>query len=125
MTSYQKRRQRQMKKILPSERISNEICELLSAGTSSNEDLLSVLVRQSFKKMVQEILEQEIRDYLGRDYFERKIEKANPGHRNGYENRSLKTAEGKIDIEMPQLRNTEAPYRSELFKHIKTQSTEL
>jgi len=114
-----------MKKILPSERISNEICELLSAGTSSHEDLLSVLVRQSFKKMVQEILEQEIRDYLGRDYFERKVEKTNPGHRNGYENRSVKTAEGKIDIEMPQLRNTAKPYRSELFKHIKTRSAEL
>ena len=114
-----------MKKMLPSERISHEISELLSRGSSGKENLLSILIEKSFKKIIQEILEQEVQDYLGRGYFERKPETANKGYRNGYEPKTIKTAEGKMTLEVPQLRNTEETYRSSFLGRLGSVSPEL
>jgi putative transposase len=113
-----------MKKIQPSERISNQIFALLENGCQDSENFMSSLIKLSIKKIIQETLEQEITDYLGRGYFERNDE-AHPGQRNGYENRNLKTAEGKLPIEVPQLRDTESPYRSRFLNHMSFQSQEL
>ena len=113
-----------MKKIQPSERISNQILDLLQNGCNDNEEFMSSLIRMSIKKIIQETLEQEINDFLGRGYFERKPS-ARSGLRNGYENRNLKTAEGKIPIEVPQLRNTESPYRSTFLNQMSFNSKEL
>ena len=113
-----------MEKIQPSDRISKEISELLQGGCDKSEDLLTLLINKSVRKIIQESLEQEIRDYLGRDYFERNAN-SRKGYRNGYEPKTLKTAEGPMHIEVPQLRNTDSPYRSELLKHIRTRSSEL
>lgn len=113
-----------MRKIQPSERISKEISEILENGYKGNENLMDVFIKKSIKKMVQEILEQEVMDYLGRDYYERNSN-SKSGYRNGYENKPLKTAEGKINIEVPQLRDTEQTYRSGLLSQMKTISPEL
>ena len=113
-----------MKKIQPSERISNQIFELLENGSKDDENFMSSLIKMSIKKIIQETLEQEVTDYLGRGYFERNDE-ARPGQRNGYENRNLKTAEGKLPIEVPQLRNIESPYRSKFLNHMSFHSEEL
>jgi len=113
-------------KILPSERISNEISELLSNGLETQEDLLGILLKKSLQKTVQEILEQEVSKKLKRDYYERRPEEdTTEVYRNGYEQRKFKTAEGKIPIEVPQLRNTEEPYRSEILKLLSKRSSEL
>jgi transposase-like protein len=114
-------------KILPSERISNELSELLTNGKDSQEDLLGLILKKSLQKTVQELLEEEIEKKLGRGYYERKEE---PGctdqiYRNGYETRKLKTAEGKVDIDVPQLRNTDEPHRSEVLKLLGQRSAEL
>lgn len=114
-----------MKKILPSERISNEISELLSQGSLEADNLLTVLIQMAVKKIIQEILEQEIQDYLGRGYFERKQDEATKGYRNGYEPKTIKTAEGKMVLEIPQLRNTEETYRSSLLRQLGAISPEL
>lgn len=113
-----------MKKIQPSERISNQIFKLLENGCSNDENFMSSIIKLSIKKIIQETLEQEVTDYLGRDYFERNIE-SRPGQRNGYENKNLKTAEGKLPIEVPQLRNTESPYQSRFLNQMSFQSKEL
>ncbi len=113
-----------MEKIRPSERISKEIKELLYSGCNNSEDLFSQLIRKSISKIIQESLEQEISDYLGRDYFERKAN-SQQGYRNGYESRKLKTAEGAVPIDVPQLRNTESPYRSKLLKQLGSRTSEL
>ena len=114
-----------MKKMLPSQRISREISELLNQGLFGEENLLSILVQKSVKKIIQEILEQEIQDFLGRGYFERKPETANKGYRNGYEPKTIKTAEGKMTLEVPQLRNTEETYRSSFLGRPGSVSPEL
>jgi putative transposase len=113
-----------MRKVQPSERISNEISELIDNGCYQSEDLLSLLLKKSVAKIIQEILEQEISDYLGRDYYQRTPE-AVTGYRNGYEPKTLKTAEGKIKIDVPQLRNTAQTYRSSLLKRFGTNTSEL
>ena len=113
-----------MRKIQPSERISKEISEILENGYKGNEKLMDVFIKKSIKKMVQEILEQEVMDYLGRDYYERNSN-SQSGYRNGYENKPLKTAEGKINIEVPQLQDTAETYRSGLLSQMKTISPEL
>jgi len=111
------------RKIQPSKRISKEISELLEDGYQGGGELLDVLIRKSTMKLMQEILEQEVKEYLGLDYYERNRESFN-GYRNGYEKRKLKTAEGRIDIEVPQLRNTEEPYSSSLLEQLGRKSAE-
>jgi len=121
-------------KILPSERISNEIKQLFAANdrdetpdnmTNMTNDFLSNLIKKSTIKVLQEALEEEVKDYLGRGYYERKPENEFKGYRNGYEPRKIKTAEGKLEIQLPQLRQTEEPYKSEIMSQIPVISPEL
>jgi len=113
-----------MKKLQPSERLSKEIASLLENGLGQEKDLLSTLVNLSVRKLIQEILEQEVADYLGRGYYERG-ERRRPGYRNGYERKRIKTAEGIMEIQTPQLRATEEPYRSGILEKLGTRSREL
>lgn len=113
-----------MRKIQPSERISKEISQILENGYIGEEDLMSVIIKKSVKKVIQEILEQEVEDYLGRGYYERSSD-SRMGYRNGYEDKKLKTAEGSVKIDVPQLRDTEETYRSRFLSQMKTVSPEL
>jgi transposase-like protein len=81
-----------MKKVPPSEKLRKEIDEILAGNGSEDEDVLGALIERSLKMVFQRILEQEVRDYLGRDYYERGTG-VRKGHRNGYEPKRLKTAE--------------------------------
>ena len=65
--------------------------------------------------MVQELLEGEQRDFLGgRGRYGRRGE-GQVGSRNGYERGRLRTAEGFIDVAVPQVRGTAEPFRSSLM----------
>lgn len=113
-------------KILPSERISNELSELFSNGKDTGEDLLGVILKKSLQKTIQEMLEQEIEKKLNRGYYERRSEEDNSEvYRNGYETKKFKTAEGKIPVEVPQLRNTIEPHSSEVLKLLGQRTAEL
>jgi transposase-like protein len=106
-----------MKKVPPSEKLSKEIEQVLSGNISEREDLLEALIERSVRMVIQRILEQEVTDYLGRDYYERSSESRN-GHRNGYEGKKLKTAEGGFHLDVPQVRGAEKTYRSEFLKKV-------
>jgi len=106
-----------MKKVPPSERLSKEIGEVLSGDSGEQGNMLEELIERSVRMVMQRILEQEVTDYLGRGYFERNSE-SRRGHRNGYEGKSLKTAEGKMRLEVPQVRGSEETYRSEFLKNL-------
>ena len=71
--------------------------------------------------MVQELLEEEVTDFLGREHYERRDHGQN-GSRNGYKERAIKTAEGRIPAEQPQVRDTEEPFRSGLWQFLKGNS---
>ena len=68
--------------------------------------------------IVEEALEAESRDALGRDYYEHG---ASPGQgwRNGVRMGRLKTAEGLVDYAAPQIAGREEPFRSEIRESLK------
>jgi len=86
----------------------------------SGEELLSTLVRLSPERVLQEALEQEQAEALGRGRYERREGAA--GYRNGYEAGTLKTAEGVLRVQVPQIRGREEPYRSPLWSQVASTS---
>ena len=72
------------------------------------------------KLFVEELLGAEVGDALGRDSHERREEK-HSGYRNGYKSRTLRTGEGPIELDVPQVRDFsieghEQPYRSAIWQ---------
>lgn len=113
----------------PSEGSAKEIEQLLARESRDGENLVSELFRVGIQRIVHEILEDEVTRFLGRSWYERRDgndESVEPGPwRNGYKNRALRTAEGRIPIRLPQVRNTEEPYRSAIWPHLRGNSQEL
>jgi putative transposase len=106
------------KKIAPSERKAQELQGLLQGqcGAESGEELLSTLVRLSTERVLQEALEDEQARALGRGRYERR--ESALGYRNGYESGTLKTGEGVLRVQVPQIRGRDEPYRSELWSQV-------
>jgi putative transposase len=113
------------KKIAPSERKAQELGAMLQGQSEaqSGEALLSALVRLSTERVLQEALEQEQAQALGRGRYERR--EGVPGYRNGYEAGTLKTAEGVLRVQVPQIRGREEPYRSQLWEQVANTSEAL
>lgn len=117
-----------MRKVAPSEMVREQIEQTLSGGVDEQTNLLSTLAQLGMKHLVQQALEQEQEDFLGRGRYERRAseEKAAPcGYRNGYEDAKLRTAEGEVGVRLPQVRETPAPYRSGLMEFLEGNSEAL
>ena len=102
-----------MTRIPPSEQLDQLVQGLPSEYDGS--DLTSALLRAGARKTIQELLEAEVAEVLGRDRYERRQGEAT-GYRNGYKQRHLDTAEGRLEVALPQLRDTEEPYQSALWQ---------
>lgn len=113
------------KKISPSEKIRNGISDLLSNATHSDSSrgILSRLARLSIGLVTQEALEAEQRDFIGVDRYDRAGDRR--GYRSGYEPRRLKTAEGAVEVYVPQVRGADTPFRSALFQYLSRNSDAL
>ena len=100
------------KKIAPSEQKAQALRTLLQGQLDgqNGEELLSTIVRLSTERILQEALEQEQAEALGRGRYETRGEKV--GYRNGYEKGTLKTAEGVFHVTLPQMRGQDEPFRS-------------
>ncbi len=69
------------------------------------------------------MLEQEVTDYLGRGHYERREESnENRGYRNGYRPARMDTAEGRVKLQVPQVRESAEPYRSRLVDFLRGNS---
>ncbi len=110
------------KKIAPSEVKAQALRALLHGQSEGQrgDEFLSLLVRLSTERILQEALEEEQATALGRGRYEARGEKS--GYRNGYENGTLKTAEGVFRVKVPQIRGREEPYRSQLWEQVATTS---
>jgi len=86
-----------------------------SDGTET-KDLTSDLVRRGFQRFLEELLEAEVREFLGREHYERKSGEDAPGYRNGYKQRKVDTAEGRVPVNLPQVRDASDTYRSHLWQ---------
>ena len=97
------------KKIAPSEQKAQALRALLQGQVEgqSGEELLSLLVRLSTERILQEALEQEQAVALGRGRYEARGEKE--GYRNGYEKGTLKTSEGVLRVKVPKIRGQAEP----------------
>ncbi|HHV75701.1 MAG TPA: hypothetical protein GXX41_13915 [Thermoanaerobacterium sp.] len=95
----------------------------MRSGISGETDITGTLARLAAQRLIQEMLEEEVTDYLGRDHYERrKLDEKFTGYWNGYAERAVKTAEGKIPVYVPQIRDTEEPYRSKLMEYLRGNS---
>jgi transposase-like protein len=103
------------KRIAPSEQKAQELRAMLAGQSEAQNggELLSALVRLSTERVLQEALEQEQAETLGRARYERRA--GSQGYRNGYEDGTLKTAEGVLRLKVPQISGRPEPVRSQLW----------
>ena len=105
------------RRVLGSMRTRESLSDLIE-GRLSSADGRAELVKLATRLIVEEALEAESRDVLGRDYYEHG---ASPGQgwRNGVRTGRLKTAEGFVDYAAPQIAGRAAPFRSEIRDSLK------
>jgi putative transposase len=112
-----------MERIPASERTREKLRALME-GRSEVEDGRSELVRLAARLIIEEALEGEAKDALGRDYYARG---ATPGagYRNGYRPGRVKSAEGAIDYSAPQIADRSEPFRSRIREAVRGRTEEL
>ena len=91
-----------MARVVPSERFRRELDEVL-AGVDGEADPLERIGRLGARLILQQALEDEVTEFLGRDRYERADEPVS--HRNGYEPRRVVTTRGPVELERPRVRN--------------------
>jgi len=107
-----------MRRVAPSVIAGEQLRELLAGGVDRESNVISVLVETVTRLVVQQLLEAEQADYLGgRGRYERRVE-GQVGSRNGYESGRIRTAEGPIEVAVPQVRGAAAPFRSSLMSFL-------
>jgi putative transposase len=91
-----------MASIAPSERLRRELDEIID-GACDDADPIEAIGRLGARLILQQALEDELGEFLGRGRYERR---GDPGaHRNGYEPVTVKTTAGPLALERPRLRN--------------------
>ena len=99
----------------PSAEIEAQIDQLLAVGVGENpRESLSELARLGARLIIQRAVEEEFDAWLGRARYERRPD-VEAGMRNGFRARTLQTAEGELEVEIPQVREAAAPFVSRLF----------
>ncbi|GIW50965.1 MAG: IS256 family transposase [Gemmatimonadales bacterium] len=110
-----------MRKIARSEQLREALRDFIRdmSEVANSEEVLSELVRLATGLIVQESLEAEQRDFIGRARYERGERR---GWRSGYERGCLDTAEGRVEVALPQVRGAGVPYRSKLYDFLRGDS---
>ena len=102
-----------MASIAPSERFRRQLDEVIG-GIEGDSDPLETIGRLGARLILQQALEDELSEFLGRARYERAGRPLS--HRNGYERRSLKTTAGALALERPRVRDaSKLGFESELL----------
>ncbi len=109
------------RRIAPSEKME----QALMKGLVSDVDPLGEAARRGAQLILQKALEAEVSDFLGRDRYERNNNGSLRGYRNGYESKRVHTAEGTIELEVPQIRESLEPFESVWLRAIGKRSKRL
>jgi putative transposase len=105
-----------MNRIPPSQKIGKKTEALLKQGLDGDADVTGLVIRLGIERVVQEMVEQEVTDYLEREHYQRRRpEQEHRGYRNGYVPGRIRTAEGEIVVQVPQVREAPETYRSRLM----------
>lgn len=101
-------------RISPAEQMRQSVERFLSGGLTSEEEPTSTLVRLAARVVLQEALEAEQREVVGRDRYQRG---SDGRYRNGYRPGHVDSAEGRISVQVPQVRGVPA-HRSKLLEFL-------
>lgn len=101
------------KRVSPIETIRVEIDTVFGSGKPI-EDCLEELMRHSVRLVLQQVLEDEVTTWLGRDWNSRG-DRERAGQRNGHGDLTIKTTAGPVSLKRPKLRNTTEAYASQLL----------
>jgi putative transposase len=106
----------------PSAEIEARIDQLLAVGVGENpRESLSELAKLGARLIIQRAVEDEFDAWLGRARYEhrpdaqRGLRNYESGLRNGFRPRRVQTAEGELQIEVPQVREAAETFASKLF----------
>lgn len=105
------------KRVPASMRTRQSLSDLIE-GRLSSPDGRAELVKLATRLIVEEALEGESRDALGREYYEHGAAPGQ-GYRNGVRTGRLRTAEGVVEYAAPQIAGREVPFRSAIREHLK------
>ena len=108
---------------VPASKETRKRLQQLFEGRGAAEADRGELVKLAARLIVEEALEGEVEDVLGREYYAHGG--AARGHRNGYRGGKLDTAEGRIEYAVPQVRGTLEPFRSVIREVFGGRSEEL
>src|SRR6185295_5430988 len=105
-----------MKRVVAPERTRERLPALIDGrlGTAPDRSSLMLLAAQL---ILEEALEGEISDAVGRERYERAGGEAK-GYRNGYREGRMKTAEGMVTFSAPQMRATPEPFVSTIRENL-------
>ncbi len=110
-------------RIPASERTSQKLDELLTQGVADG-DARAELLKLAVRKIVEEALEAEVADAVGRGYYENGAPPG-AGYRNGYRRGRLATAEGPIEYGVPQVADRAEPFASRVRAGLAGRTAEL
>jgi transposase-like protein len=91
-----------MARVAPSERFRDQLDEAL-AGVGQEQDPVETIGRLGARLILQQALEDEVSEFLGRQRYERTGETVS--HRNGYEPRTVRSTSGPVELERPRVRD--------------------
>src|SRR5215471_4662673 len=107
-----------MRRVAPSVVAREQLQRLLGGGVDQEQNIVSALVETVTRLVVQELLESEQGEFLGgRGRYDRRSGDQ-VGSRNGYERGRLRTAEGFVDVAVPQVRGAGEAFRSSLMSFL-------
>src|SRR5262245_50058811 len=107
-----------MQRIAPSGRLEAQVAELLTQGLADDGERLAELGRLGARLVLQRAVEDEVTAFLGRARYQRTD--AASGSRNGTRPKSVQTAEGELNIDLPQVRGAAARFISGVFPDSRT-----
>ena len=103
---------------LPASQHTREELTALIEGRLSTASAKDELVKLATRLIVEEALEGEATDAVGREYYEHGAQPGQ-GYRNGYRTGRLRTAEGLMEYAAPQIAGRDEPFRSAIREHLK------
>jgi len=100
-------------KVLPSVAMFKQFQEQLGEGKLN----LSGVVKLGAQYLLQCAVEYEVKELVGRDYYQHAApEQQDNGRRSGYERRRVLTAEGAVEVKLPQVRDGKRPFHSKIVE---------
>src|SRR5215210_7252987 len=94
-----------MKKVVPSERLRRELDDVLN-GITEEQDPIEAVARMGARLILQQALEDEVSDFVGRTRYQRADGEEEVIYRNGFAKPStVRTTSGPAVIERPRVRD--------------------